>query len=127
MKKVTHKILITVLLAASSLFIIACPEEGESGSAAIDCGELGAEHDGHCHCNEGALFDGETCVAAADITDICAEEDHSEDTEDTDHTADEHVHEAACLCPVTGDCLCDHGEIIETGGASFCTPELHEE
>jgi hypothetical protein len=91
---------------------LGCAEEGEAGSAALDCGEHGTEHDGHCHCDDGWLFDGATCVTPAEITAVCGQDDY-----------DEH---AACLCPADGDCPCDNGTIAEHDGSEYCVPELHE-
>jgi len=114
MKK--HTITIAIALMAV-LFAFACAEEGDEGSEAVDCGDHGSEHDGHCHCDDGYLFDGDTCVTPEEITEICAEEEEEE--EEGQH--------AACVCPEDGDCPCDHGEIETYGDHDYCVPELHEE
>ncbi len=93
-----------------------CAEEGEEGEAPLDCGEHGTEHDGHCHCDDGYLWNGTTCVAADEITEICAEHDGG--------TAEEN--HSACACPDDGACPCDHGNIATIGGQDYCVPELHE-
>jgi hypothetical protein len=104
------------ILIAFSLVLVACAEEGESGTSPIDCGDHGTEHDGHCHCDDGYLFDGETCVTPEEITAIC--EEH-EEGEDESH--------GACVCPDEGECPCDNGEIETHGDHDYCVPELHEE
>ncbi len=108
---------------AVSLLNAGCPERGaaaddedgsEGGSPAgeIDCGEHGSAHGDHCHCYQGYLFDGQTCVAPEDITEICE-----------DHSPTELVH-FACVCPAEGPCFCD-GTIVDLAGESYCEPELH--
>lgn len=96
--------------------IIAGAHTGESGTTGVDCGDHGSEHEGHGHCDSGYPFDGTTCVDPADITTECVEHD---DGEEDDH--------AACLCPSTGTCPCDHGENEFYGGSDDCVPELHDE
>ena len=118
-------VLFALPLAAS---LTGCPEEGEGGSEGIDCGDHGSAHEGHCHCDAGYLFDGETCVAPAEITQICEEEADEEAGEEVDEDAHEeeaHEEHGACVCPAEGACPCDHGEIEEHGGVSYCVPELH--
>jgi hypothetical protein len=103
------------------LLFPACGEAGESGEAPLDCGP-GTYHDGHCHCDEGYLFDGATCVDPSEITEICEEHEA-----DTDAEEEEHSH-AACLCPEPPEeCPCDHGGIESFGGSDYCVPELHED
>ena len=111
---------IAIAIAVVLLTAIACAEEGESGTTGIDCGEHGTEHEGHCHCDEGYLFDGETCVTPESITEICVEEEEEEEE------GEEHQH-GACVCPDEGECPCDHGEIETHGDHDYCVPELHEE
>lgn len=112
------KSMILGLMTASLLAFGACSsDEGESGDTPIDCGEHGSEHDGHCHCETGFLFNGTTCVSADQITEECHE-----------HDADagaEHHHEA-CVCPATGDCHCEEGTIETIGANSYCVPNLHD-
>ena len=100
-----------------SPIIIGCAEEGKEGTTGIDCGEHGSEHAGHCHCDEGYLFDGETCVAPEAITEICHTPDGGAESEEAHH------HEA-CRCPDEGECHCDDGEITTFGGRDYCVPEL---
>ncbi len=102
------------LVALVSISLLGCPEEGEEGTAGIDCGEHGSEHNGHCHCHEGYLFDGEICVEPGEITDVC--EEHEEEEGEEDHHA--------CVCPEDGDCPCD-GEIVTFEEIDYCEPELH--
>ncbi|MCK9463913.1 MAG: hypothetical protein M0R80_30215 [Proteobacteria bacterium] len=113
MKTNLKNLFIAMLSVAASVAAIGCAEEGESGEAALDCGEHGTEHDGHCHCDEGWLFDGAACVTPTGITALCGEGGY-----------DDH---AACLCPEDGDCPCEDGEIEEHDGAEYCVPELHED
>lgn len=101
----------TVFLA---LHFVACAEDGDEGSVGLECGEHGSEHDGHCHCDTGYLFDGEQCVLPTEITDVC--EEHVDEQEE------EHL---ACVCPTTGGCEC-HGEVVPLEGMDYCQPELHE-
>jgi len=91
-------------------------EDGESGETPIDCGEHGSAHDGHCHCDQGFLYDGTTCVEPDAITEVCEEHDADAGTE-------EH-HHGACLCPSTGTCPCE-GTIESLAGKEYCVPELH--
>jgi hypothetical protein len=108
----------SMMIAAALVFGAgACAEEGDEGTSGIDCGDHGAEHDGHCHCDDGWLFDGETCVDPAEIAETC------EEHEETD--TEEH-HDEACVCPEDGDCPCD-GDIVTYGGVDYCEPALHEE
>jgi hypothetical protein len=109
------------LMLIAAMVFSGCAEEGKSGTAPLDCGSLGSAHDGHCHCNEGALFNGETCVSADQITALCVD-----DHDDADHDDADHVSEAACRCPASGDCPCDHGAVEQVGAASYCVPELHD-
>ena len=108
----------SALLIGIALLLGACAEEGDSGSSPIDCGEHGSEHEGHCHCDDGYLYDGETCVTPEEITTIC--EEHEEEGEE------EELH-GACVCPDEGECPCDHGEIETYGDHDYCVPELHQE
>jgi hypothetical protein len=101
------------------LFAFGCAEEGDEGSEAVDCGEHGSEHDGHCHCDDGYLWNGSTCVVPEEITEVC--EEHEEEEEEEEH---EHQH-GACVCPDEGECHCDHGEIETYGDHDYCAPELH--
>ena len=113
MTKTIWKGIAVALFTITAVAAAACAEEGEAGEAALDCGEHGTEHDGHCHCDDGWLFDGTTCVTPAEITAVCGEDDH-----------DDH---AACRCPDDADCPCENGEIEEHDGADYCVPELHED
>lgn len=135
---------ITFVLASSIFTLIlafGCAEAGDDGDAGIDCGDYGSAHDGHCHCEEGYAFDGETCVALDSISIVCESHDeHADDTEahtdddDTDTHDDESEHEnehehahEACICGgEAADCECD-GELVTQGGSSYCLPELHGE
>lgn len=93
---------------------VGCAEEGEEGSAAVDCGAHGTEHDGHCHCDDGYLFDGTTCVTPGEIAAACGSGEVPE--------------HAACLCPEDGGtCPCEEGEIETYDGLDYCVPILHEE
>ncbi len=104
-------ILLVFLLFCS---LLGCAEEGEEGSSGIDCGDNGSEHDGHCHCDAGYLFNGETCVTPSEITELCEEP-----------LEGEHQHHA-CVCPASGECFCD-GEIVNHEGIDYCELDLHEE
>ncbi len=109
----------------------ACAEPGESGTAGIDCGDHGSEHDGHCHCEAGWLFDGATCVLPAEITEVCEADEHEEDAgaeaEHDDETSEEtDHHHAACRCPEEGECHCEAGTLETFEGVEFCVPMLHE-
>jgi hypothetical protein len=84
-------------------------EDTDAGQE-MDCGEHGSAHGDHCHCYEGYLFDGETCVEPAEVTELCEEHEGEEV-------------KSACLCPETGTCPCD-GEIEEYGGKKYCVPQL---
>jgi len=95
-----------------------CLGEGEEGESPLDCGEHGSEHEGHCHCEQGYLFDGEACMEPALITEICGEEET--------HDGGEEDHHGACRCPDEGDCNCD-GDIETYEGDDYCVPELHDE
>ena len=101
----------------------ACAEKGASGTDGIDCGDFGSAHDGHCHCNEGYFYDGSTCVAPSEITDVCEAE--KSDAGEADSAETEH-HHAACVCPTDGECPCD-GDISTYEGKDYCAPELHED
>lgn len=103
---------LTAFITLAAALLVACAEEGESGTSPIDCGEHGTEHDGHCHCDDGYLFDGETCVTPEEVTAICGEQEG------------EH---AACVCPDEGDCPCDDGEIVAYGDHDYCVPDPHAE
>lgn len=106
------------LVAALGLLALGgCASPGEQGTLPVDCGEHGSEHDGHCHCDPGYLLSGETCVAAEEITEVCAEPGAAEE---------EHGHEA-CLCPASGACPCAEGTVQAIGARSYCVPELHHE
>lgn len=117
--------LIASLFALSTLLALApgCASEGDEGTSGVDCGKHGTEHDGHCHCDTGYLFHDDTCLAAADVTELCEAE--AETTTDAD-ALEEH-HHAACLCPETGDCPCHEGTLETLGAAVYCVPELHAE
>jgi hypothetical protein len=121
--KFTHNAMIFIVL---STFAAACAEEGKEGSTGIDCGDHGAAHDGHCHCDAGYLFDGETCRAPEEITEICAagSENEADAGADTDH--EEAHHHEACRCPEEETCPC-HGTVVTYGGIDYCEPELHDE
>lgn len=105
---------LTHSFALISLAFVGCGPGG-GGSSGVDCGEHGTEHEGHCHCDSGFLFDGTTCVEPSGVTEICVEPADGE----------EHHHEA-CKCPDTGVCPCD-GTIETFGGNEYCAPELHED
>ena len=108
----------SVVFIFGVMFFFFCAEEGQEGDSPLDCGDHGTEHDGHCHCDEGYLFDGETCVEPEEISEICGEESDTEGEEE---------HEHACVCPEEGECPCDHGEIVTIGGQDYCAPVFHEE
>ena len=116
MKSFIFKIFFIVLAGT----LTGCADPGEDGTAGIDCGEFGSEHDGHCHCSEGFGFNGETCVALSQITELCTADEHSE----VEHT-DEHE---SCKCPEDDatECACE-GELIMYGEATYCLPALHED
>lgn len=141
--KPIQQILFIVSILTLSLQLMGCAEDGEDGSAALDCGEYGSEHDGHCHCDDGFAFNGETCVGLEEITNLCEEEahtesdtevdtdvgtdEHDEDTDEHDEDTEEHDHDeemGACLCETVSECHCD-GEVIEYGGNAYCILELH--
>lgn len=116
--KTTVTTILRLLVAGLALVALApgcVTEDGEGGETPIDCGEHGSAHDGHCHCDEGFLFDGATCVAPDSITQVC--EEHVADA-DADH------HHGACVCPSTGTCPCE-GTVETIGGKSYCLPDLH--
>lgn len=94
--------------------LLCCAEQGKIGEAGVDCGDHGTEHAGHCHCDTGYLFDGMTCVDPEEITIPCGDhvDDGGIDGSDHDH--------GVCVCPVTGDCACDEGEIVTVGGLDYC-------
>lgn len=119
MGRIMRKAVVAVSFAAVAAAGVGCAEEGESGEAALDCGEHGTEHDGHCHCDDGWLFDGTTCVTPSEITEPCGEDAASD--------AGEEDHHEACLCPDVGDCPCDEGTVEEYGGAEYCVPALDED
>ncbi len=100
----------------STFLFQGCLEEGASGDTGLDCGEWGTAHDGHCHCEDGFAFDGETCVALSDISEICTVHEAADE--------EEHAH-GACLCE-GADCPCE-GELLPFEGATYCIPELHDE
>jgi hypothetical protein len=125
MKTMKSIVVVTPLAIGAALFV-ACAEKGKSGSEGIDCGDHGSAHGDHCHCNEGYFFDGVTCVAPGEITEVCtAEAADAGEADTTAATEAEHHHEA-CVCPTEGDCPCD-GEISTYGGKDYCSPELDEE
>jgi hypothetical protein len=101
----------------SALFLQGCLEEGASGDTGLDCGEWGTAHDGHCHCEDGFAFDGETCVALSDISERCTVH---EDTNEEEHA------QGACRCETEADCPCE-GELLLFEGTTYCIPELHDE
>ena len=143
----------TAALLVAGLTLLApalagCGEKGESGTTGVNCGEHGTAHGDHCHCDQGFLFDGATCLVPDDIDEICEahadeladagaaqvdgghdEEAHEEHNEEAHEEHDDEGHDAhahgACRCPAKGDCHCDHGQIEEHGGLRYCVPELH--
>lgn len=117
-KELTYLILVGFITICVG---IGCADDGSSGSAGINCGEFGSEHNGHCHCSDGYAFDGTTCVALSAITDLCAE--HHEPHEDSD---DDEEHHSACVCESTVNCPCE-GNLLTSEGTTYCIPELHEE
>lgn len=124
----TAHVLVFCLVFVSAVSV-GCAEEGESGTTTVNCGQHGAEHDGHCHCDPGYLFAEATCVAPAEVTAVC--EEHVEDEGDAISVADvqeeeEHPHDA-CLCPVGAECHCEHGTVETYGTNSYCVPALHED
>lgn len=122
MKSVRMSVMIVWVLSSILLAILVfgCGEEGEEGTVGIDCGPFGSEHDGHCHCDAGYLFDGDTCVTPSEVSEIC--EDHEEESSDTDTAHNE----GACVCPDAGECPCE-GTVEELGGVEYCVPAVHEE
>ena len=109
MKRIeTNIITVSAIALVMVFFTLSCAEEGSAGEAAVDCGTHGAEHDGHCHCDAGYLYDGAICVTPEEITAVCGAQ------------ADEHT---ACRCPAEGDCPCDHGTVETIGVDDFCVPE----
>ncbi len=125
----------TMLLSLSLvLFFAGCAEEGESGTATVDCGGHGSVHNGHCHCDQGFLYAQETCVEASQITAVCMDHEHEDGDvveeedghEGDEHEAEEHEeHHDACLCPATGECHCESGTVEKIGANSYCVPNLH--
>ena len=105
-------LLLSIMGVALGPLVAGCGEPGEEGTIGVDCGDYGTEHDGHCHCDPGYLFDGDTCVNPEEITVPC--------------DAGEHDH-MACLCPAAGDCACEEGDLLAYGGNDYCTPVLHDE
>ncbi len=112
-------------LLALGLLCAGCPERGAAagaeddepmggagGAGEVDCGDHGSAHGAHCHCHQGYLFDGTSCVAPGQITELCQEPG-----------PDEHV-DYACLCPTEGPCHCE-GTIVMLEGNNYCEPELH--
>ncbi|MCU0694059.1 MAG: hypothetical protein MUF54_21925 [Polyangiaceae bacterium] len=81
-------------------------------------------HNGHCHCDDGYLFDGATCVGPSEIVQTC--EEHEAPDGGDDDGGDTHVHGAACRCPTTGTCPCEHGEVQVLAGSTYCVPHLDE-
>lgn len=116
MKSCANLVLMMVVVGMLAVLQACISEVGKGGETPMDCGEHGSAHDGHCHCDEGFLFDGSTCVFPDDITTVCHE--HEEEGEE------EH-HHGACLCPTEGVCPCD-GTVESTGGKSYCVPKVHE-
>lgn len=112
----------------NGMLLLSCAEKGKTGEEGIDCGAHGSAHGEHCHCNEGYFYDGATCVAPEEITDVCEEAAAVDGGEvDSEGTAEtEHHHDTACVCPVDGECHCD-GEISTYGGVNYCAPTLDEE
>ncbi len=122
--KAVHQVFVITVLTAAALWSWACAEKGKSGTEGLDCGDHGSAHEDHCHCNEGYFFDGTTCVAPAEIIEVCAV--LASDAGEADSAVEpEHGHEA-CVCPLEGECPCD-GEISTYGGKDYCAPELHED
>jgi len=136
MTKTSNIILAAFVAFCLPAFQAGCAEEGKEGVEALDCGAHGTEHDGHCHCDGGYLFDGATCVTPEHITAVCEEEAAAEktgegtDVVDGDAVVPEEEHEhahTACLCPAAGDCPCDHGTVESFDGEDYCVPNLHKE
>ena len=123
----TYRPTILVNIVLSLFFATACAEAGKSGDEGIDCGDHGSAHDGHCHCESGYLFNGETCVVPDEITEICeaSEENDADAGADTTTVEAEHHHEA-CRCPEGETCPCD-GTVVTLGGVDYCEPELHDD
>lgn len=126
-------VVVRITLALSALLTVtSCiSSPGSDGSRTIDCGEHGSAHGEHCHCDQGFLYDGKTCVSPDKITEICQAHDHEADGEPddaSDHEDDEHHAHAdkSCLCPTEGQCPCD-GEIQEIANRKYCVPDLHHE
>lgn len=135
-----------LIFIATTIFIMgvvsACAEPGEEGSGALDCGEFGSEHDGHCHCVDGHAFYNETCVSFSAITELCEDHDgedtlhqeesigvdtaeHEYEHEDEQAHEDAHEHASTCLCHDAAQCVCD-GTLTFLGGNTYCEPPLHE-
>ena len=106
----------------------ACSDEAgvgdtDGGTTGKNCGEHGTPHEDHCHCDQGYLYDGNTCVAPEQITEECVE--HEEADAGADAEPVEHHHEA-CLC-ATDPCPCEEGTVQTLGGKQYCVPNLHQE
>ncbi|MFH0903527.1 MAG: hypothetical protein V2A73_23100 [Pseudomonadota bacterium] len=112
----------SLLLATLVLATTGCGKEGSEGTKPLDCGSHGTEHDGHCHCDSGYLFDGDTCVTPDEIDEVCVADEEVEGTEGEE----EHDH-AACRCPGQGVCPCEEGTTETIGDGTYCIPELHDE
>ena len=125
--KVLENIVPIAFAVIVAVSVVSCAEKGKSGTEGIDCGDFGAAHDGHCHCNEGYFYDGATCVAPEDITRVCGDEVSDAGEADTSsEAATAESDHSACVCPTDGDCPCT-GEISTFGGKDYCSPALHEE
>ncbi|MBM4352457.1 MAG: hypothetical protein FJ109_01465 [Deltaproteobacteria bacterium] len=135
MKSFDQVVSVLLVVFCMSFLPAGCAEEGKAGVEALDCGAHGTEHDGHCHCDDGYLVDGATCVTPDKIAAVCEEEPAESgavegDAVEEDHAAGHEEHElshAACLCPADGDCPCDHGTVKSFGAKEYCVPEMHEE
>lgn len=124
---------VRITLAASAvLAVTSCiSSSGGDGTGTVDCGEHGSAHGEHCHCDQGFLYDGKTCVSPDNITEICQAHEHETDAghgDASDHEGhDDHEHaDKSCLCPTEGQCPCD-GEIQEIANRKYCVPDLHHE
>ena len=123
-----HLYIIMLFLIATTALISGCADPGDDGASGVDCGEYGSEHDGHCHCAEGFGFNGETCVALNEISEVCsgdvADEIQTDSAGETEHSHESHE---VCLCPGNGtECPCE-GELIANGASTYCIPPLHED
>jgi hypothetical protein len=119
------------VIAALVFPVVACSSgEGSEGTTAQACDGHGTSHAGHCHCDDGYLFDGTTCVGPAQITALCEEHEEPDagtvDGGEGDAAVDDHDHEVACRCPATGACPCAHGEVQTLAGKLYCVPALDE-